>query len=66
MSKEAYKEGYIDGYRDGIEADESCVEETTIFKNDFKKAWNKSDTKAAIAKAQPSKQSLNLNNKSNK
>lgn len=42
----AYKEGYEAGYADGIEADESCVPETTIFKNDFAKAWRKSDTKA--------------------
>ena len=48
--KKAYKEGYADGYRDGIEADESCVEETTIFKNDFTKAWKRSEAKAAIAK----------------
>ena len=46
----AYKEGYEAGYADGIEADESCVPETTYFKNDFKKAWDKSDTKAALAK----------------
>lgn len=51
MSKEAYKEGYIDGYADGIKADESCVPETTFFKEDFKEAWNKSNTKAAISKA---------------
>lgn len=45
----AYKEGYGNGYETGIERDESCVEETTIFKNDFAKAWNGSETKAAIA-----------------
>ena len=47
--KAAYKEGYVDGYADGIKADESCVPETTyFFKNDFKKAWDKSDTRAAL------------------
>lgn len=50
---EAYKEGYVDGYADGINADESCVPETTYFKNDFARAWKRSDTKAVIAKAQP-------------
>ena len=46
----AYKEGYESGYADGIEADESCVPETTIFKNDFAKAWNESEAKAALEK----------------
>lgn len=51
--EEAYKEGFTTGYETGIEPnrDESCVKETTIFKNDFAKAWENSETKAAIAKA---------------
>jgi len=56
--EQAYKEGFTTGYADGINADESCVPETTYFKNDFAKAWEKSDTKAAIAKAQPSNTSV--------
>lgn len=51
--KEVYKEGYVDGYADGINADESCVPETTYFKNDFRKAWNRSQALALPKAEQP-------------
>jgi hypothetical protein len=36
------KKTYEEGYADGINADESCAE-TTYFKNDLARAWNKSE-----------------------
>ena len=51
VCKKAHKEGYEDGYADGVETD-GCVENNIIDQDDYAKAWNMSEAKADIAKAE--------------